>query len=138
MALSTAIYTLLYADTNVKAAVATRIYPGVAPMEVVLPCITYDIGDIQPENTSSTDTSFDRVTVPVTVIDTTYSDVETLAQHVRAALNNYSGTTSTERIIGILYQGQEPGFDPDFTYSESTTGVGVHTRTVNFVLFRGA
>ena len=138
MALSTAIYTLLHANATIHTAFTHRIYPGVAPMEVTLPCIIFDIGDIQAEHTASTDTAFDRVALTVTVIDSTYSDVETYAQNVRTALDRYSGTSDGEVIEIILYENQQPGFDPEFTYSEATTGVGVHTRTVNFTLIRKA
>ena len=136
MAISTAIRTLLHDNATIHGIFVHRIYPGVAPMEVVLPCIIYDIGDIQPTQTASTDVGFDRVVVTVSVVDTTYSDVETYAQNVRTALDGYSGTTDSELIEKILYEGQEPNFDPDFTYSEATTGVGAHTRTVTFTLIR--
>ena len=136
MALSTAIYTILKNNSTISTAFSTRIYPGIAVREPVLPCIVYDIGNIIPDPNATSDLNWDRVDVEVTVIALEYSDAETYATNVRSALSRYIGTVDTEKINTIVFEGMSPGYDPDFTYSGSTTGMGVFTRTCNFTLIR--
>ena len=134
MALSTAIYTLLSADATISAAFGTRIYAGIAPMEVALPCIVFDIASITPDYNQTSDSNWDTCQVTVAVISTKYSTTETYAVNVRTALSRYSGTVDTEK-IEIKYDNEASGYDPDFTVSASATGVGVFVRNMNFTIF---
>jgi len=136
MALSTAIYTLLHNNATIAAVVEDRIYPGVVPFNASLPCIVYEIGDIQPNPTQDDDYVWDRVNVTVTVITTQYLLSETYATNVRTALCRYKGTVDTEVIETIIFDGMQPGYEPDFTIGTSPTGQGAFTRTVNFTLIR--
>ena len=136
MALSTAIYTILAADSNVSGAFSTRIYPAVAPMDVDMPCIVYEIGNIASINTKDDVTVWDEADCTVMVIATKHSDCETYAGYVRTALDGYTGTVSTEKISEIIYNGQEPGYDTDEIYSSSPQGIAIFTRTLTFTIIR--
>lgn len=136
MALTVAVYTILKTDATIAGVFSTRIYPGLAAMNTVLPCLIYDIGDIVPDTNQTSDLNWDRVNVTVMVVALKYSDAETYAANVRSALSRYSATVDTEKINTIIFDGMTGGYDPDFVYSGATTGVGVFTRTLNFTLIR--
>lgn len=136
MALSTAIYTLLHNNATVEAAVGDRIYPGVAPFNASLPCIVYQVGNIEPDPTMDNDYVWDRVTIDVAVISTQYTLSETYATNVRTALSRQSGTVDSEVINTIRFDGITAEYIPEFTIGDSPVGGGVFIRTVNFTLIR--
>jgi hypothetical protein len=136
MALSTAIYTLLHNNATIEAVVGDRIYPGVAPFNASLPCIVYQIGNIDPSPTMDDDLVWDSVTVEVAVITTQYTLSETYATNVRTALSRQYGTVDGEVINTIKFDGMTAEYLPDFTIGDSPVGGGVFIRTVNFTLIR--
>ena len=138
MALSTAIYTILAGNGTLAAAFGTRIYPAVIPFDVALPCIVFEVGDIQPDYNQTSDLNWDRVNITVTVFTTKYALSETYAGNVRTALSRYSATVDSEVIDTIIFEGMNPDYDPDFTIGDAATGVGVFIRTCNFTLIRTA
>ena len=138
MALSTAIYTILHNNATVAAVVGTRIYPGIVPENVALPCIVYEIDNIVPTLTNTTDLNLDDCTVTVTVMSTKHADTETYAGYIRTALYRYQGTVDSERVEDIEYQSQSAGYQDDKTVNTATKGVGVFWRQLNFSLKRQA
>jgi len=136
MALSTAIYTLLHSNATIEAAVGDRIYPGVVPFNAALPCIVYEVGNIDPDPTKDDDYVWDRCEVRVTAISTQYALSETYGTAIRTALSRQSGTVDGEKINTIIFDGMTPGYDPDFTLGNSPVGGGVFLRTCNFTLIR--
>lgn len=136
MALSTAIYTILHNNATIEAAVGDRIYPGVAPFNASLPCIVYQIGNIEPAPTADDDYCWDSVTVEVAAISTQYTLSETYATNIRTALSRQAGTVDGEVINTIKFDGMTPEYVPDFTIGDSPIAGGVFIRTVNFTLIR--
>lgn len=136
MALSTAINTILSANASISGAVGDRIYPAVAPMDADLPLIVYEIGNIQAITTKDDVTVWDEADLTVTVVATLHSSCETYAGYVRTALDGYTGTVDTEKISEIVYEGQEPGYDSDETYSSSPQGIVIFTRALTFTIIR--
>jgi hypothetical protein len=136
MALSTALYTLLHNNASIVGVMATRIYPGVAPMDTALPLIVYEIDNILPTIAIGALNDFDNIQVSVQVVGTKHSDVEIYAGYVRTALDGYTGTVDTEAISSIVYNGQEPSYDPDFIVSSAAQGIAVFIRTLNFTIIR--
>ena len=136
MALSTAVYTILSGNATLAGAVSTRIYPGGVPADATLPLVVYEIGDIQPVIAIGDINSWDEAELVVTVYSTYHSNTETYAGYVRTALDGYTGTVSTEKIDTIIYRGQSPDFEPDWTVGDSPQGIAVFTRTLNFTIIR--
>lgn len=135
MALSTATYTILRLNSDVLTTFGTRIYPGIAPFDVALPYIVYDIGDIQPELTNTDDLKWDRAELSVTIYTDKYSLAETYAGYVRTALHRYVGTQDSESIENIEYISQAPDIDPTYQ-TDSGKGIVVFAREMQFEIVR--
>ena len=133
MALSYDIKYILVANTTLYAAVADRIYPVVAPEKPTLPCIVYNLDDIQTTEHKDAAFRWDVCSVTVTVISATFPQAETLGALVRTALNRYSATISNDVIKTVNITGQSWELVPDFSYAGSSGGVAcfaVNTRCV--------
>ena len=133
MALSYDIKTILIANSTLYAAVVDRVYPVVAPEKPILPCIVYNLDDIQTTEHKDAAFRWDVCSVTVTVIATTLTQAETLGNLVRTALNRYTGTISSDVVKTINITGQSWELVPDFSYAGSSGGVAcfaVNTRCV--------
>jgi hypothetical protein len=138
MALSTAIYTLLYNNATIAAAVGDHIYPGVAAFNAPLPLIVYKINGIDPDPTKDDDYVWDKVSISVAAISTQYTLAETYSTNIRTALSRQSGTVDTEVIETIIFDGLTSDYVRDFTTGDATTGQGVFIFECNFTLIRSS
>lgn len=133
MALSYDIKYILVANSTLYAAVADRIYPVVAPEKPTLPCIVYNVDDIQTTEHKDKAFGWDVCSVTVTVIATTLTSAETLGNLARTALNRYTGTIGNDIIKTVNITGQSWELVPDFSYQGASSGVAcfaVNTRCV--------
>lgn len=80
------IYTALSADSTVAALVATRIYPVLLPLSVVMPAICYQTIATTPQNGFDGNHSLDQVRAQVDSWSTTLTEAQALAAAVRAAM----------------------------------------------------
>ena len=113
-----AVYDILINDASVVALVSesglnTRIFPSRHdfPTNVLLPYITYQVVSDQPNNTKNGASTYDYVTVQISIYDLRYSTLVDLADKVRTALDYTSGTFRGVVIDKIFFENQNETFD---------------------------
>lgn len=89
------IYTLLNGDANVSAIVGTKIFPYVAVESEAYPYIVFTQEGLEPTDTKDGVSELDKSTWDIECYSETLSEVEDLADKVRAVLDRYKGTTQT-------------------------------------------
>ena len=105
------IYTELSTTAAITALVSTRIYPEVIPEEIALPAISFDC--------ESGDALSGSITMaPVTVRTAAWGPTRPAARAVgivlHAALGNFTGSTGTDWIKGIIRSNYDESYDEDF------------------------
>ena len=105
MALEIALRSVLIADSDVTALVGTRIYPWHRQQGSDFPAITYQLVGTQPVNSVGGYINLTRATMSYESIDTSYADAKTLAEKVRQALMDYSGTSEGVVISSCQHEG---------------------------------
>ena len=113
-----AVYDILINDGSVVALVSesglkTRIFPSRYdfPTNVLLPYITYQVVSDQPNNTKNGASTYDYVTVQISIYDLRYSTLVDLADKVRIALDYTSGTFRDVVVDKIFFQNQNELYD---------------------------
>ena len=77
-----------------------------APQGAALPRVTYSqVGDI-PVHASGSDPNINQARFQVSCWGSSYSDADSVAKQVKAALRDYSGTIDTITIQRIFYDGR--------------------------------
>lgn len=95
MPAETAIYTVLAADGTVAALVVARIYPALAPQGATLPYVVYErISTPRVRGLDGT-SGLGAPRFQITSWAESYSGAKALADAVRDALDDYSGTVGT-------------------------------------------
>lgn len=95
MTIANLLYAKLAADSGVSTLVSTRIYPVILPQDPTVPAISYQ----QISNTEQDGTSTIRETrYQVDCWDDDFAGVESLADAVRAALEEWTDTDQTPRV----------------------------------------
>ena len=126
MEIGKVIYNILSNDSNVSPLVTTagntRIFPSRYnfPTKVKLPYITYQMFADEPNNTKNGVSTYDYVRVQISIYDVNYSDMTTLAGHVRTALDYVSGTYNGVVVDKIFYQ------DQNELYDDSAGSIGLY------------
>jgi hypothetical protein len=100
-----AIYSILTADSDVSGLVSTRVYPHVAPQDVIFPFITHAriSGEHGQCNAGGTGSGNSRHAI--TSWAATGAEAATLAEHVRDALQGYSGTAGGVDVNAVILDG---------------------------------
>jgi len=106
--ISRALYSLL-GTKGVLTAFSNKVYPIRTPDGIVPPFAIYAFDTI-PENTKDSCT-LDIHDLYFTIFAKTYESGVTLAETLRAALDRYTGTVSSEIIDKIMFQDYREGFD---------------------------
>tara|TARA_R100001510_G_C7624588_1_gene184708 strand:+ start:471 stop:890 length:420 start_codon:yes stop_codon:yes gene_type:complete len=113
-----AVFKILIDDADVLALVSelgtnTRIFPSRYdfPTNVLLPYITYQVVSDEPNNTKNGVSTYDYVTVQISIYDLRYSTLVDLAGKVRTALDYTSGTFRGVVVDKIFFQNQNETFD---------------------------
>jgi hypothetical protein len=110
MSYTTSIRTILTSDANITSAVSARIYSDVAPIGVALPCIVFEVTDIEGVETKDTAYNIDLVRVSLRAFSTTRLNCESLSVLVRSAFTRYKGTVSGVKFDSCKFNGQSFGF----------------------------
>ena len=118
MEVGKAIFDILYTDSDVQTLISEsgsnpRIFPSRYdfPTNVLLPYITYQVVSDQPNNTKNGVSTYDYVTVQISIYDLRYSTLVDLASKVRTALDYTSGTFRGVVVDKIFFQNQNELFD---------------------------
>ena len=118
MEVGKAIFEILFNDSDVIALVSEsgsnpRIFPSRYdfPTNVLLPYITYQVVSDEPNNTKNGVSTYDYVTVQISIYDLRYSTLVDLAGKVRTALDYTSGTFRGVVVDKIFIQNQNETFD---------------------------
>ena len=118
MEVGKAVFDILRSDSDVIALVSEsgsnpRIFQSryKFPTNVLLPYITYQIVSDQPNNTKNGVSTYDYVTVQISIYDIKYGNMIDLASKVRTALDYTSGTF--RGVVGnkIFFENQNDLFD---------------------------
>ena len=118
MEVGKAVFDILFNDSNVRSLISEsgsnpRIFPSRYdfPTNVLLPYITYQVVSDQPNNTKNGVSTYDYVTVQISIYDIRYSSLVELAGKVRTALDYTSGTFRGVVVDKIFFQNQNELFD---------------------------
>jgi len=128
MKVGKALYHILSNNSNVSTLITsdgnTRIFPSAYnfPTNVKLPYITYQMVTDTPNNTKNGVSTYDYVVVQVSIYHNTYSEMITLADHVRTALDYTSGTFNGVIVNKIFFDSQAENYD-ESTGSKGLFGV---------------
>ena len=118
MEVGKAVFDILRSDSDVIALVSEsgtnpRIFPSRYdfPTNVLLTYITYQIVSDQPNNTKNGVSTYDYITVQISIYDIKYGNMIDLAGKVRTALDYTSGTFRGVVVSGVFFQNQNDLFD---------------------------
>lgn len=78
--------------------VANRVYPLVAPQDVVMPYIVYSVISVTPDHTKGTSSVADKVRVQIDMIGKDLDALNTIASSVRDALDLFSGSSNSVNV----------------------------------------
>jgi len=108
-----AIRDILIKNSTVAGLVGSRVYPVLLPQRPVFPAVTYQriSGTSDMALTGATGLSHPRFQVDVW--SATYSATQALADAVREALNNYSGTVGSVVIGSVVLQAERDQYETD-------------------------
>ncbi len=95
-----AIYSILSNDSGVSA-ITTRIYPIMLPQNAVYPAISYQVNEDSEIETFDGQGTFQRISLEVDAWSDTHANMLTLADAIKAAIKNYSGTVASNTIDKI-------------------------------------
>lgn len=118
MEVGKAIFDILFNNSDVQALVSEsgsnpRIFPSRYdfPANVLLPYITYQVVSDEPNNTKNGVSTYDYVTVQISIYDIRYSSMIDLAGKVRTALDYTSGNFRGVLVDKIFFENQNENFD---------------------------
>lgn len=108
-----AIRDILIQDSTVKGICSSRVYPVLLPQRPVFPAITYQriSGASDMALTGATGLSHPRFQVDIW--SATYAATQALADAVREALNNYSGTVGSVAIGSVVLQSERDQYESE-------------------------
>lgn len=86
--------------------ITANVYPGVVAEEVSLPYISHFHVDDIPSPDSDGPSKMDVIRWQVSCFHNSYANVETMAQSVRAALDEFSGSGHGVTVTRCLYAGK--------------------------------
>lgn len=118
MEVGKAVFDILFNDSDVRSLISEsgsnpRIFPSRydLPTNVLLPYITYQVVSDEPNNTKNGVSTYDYVTVQISIYDLRYSSLVELAGKVRTALDYTSGTFRSVVVDKIFFENQNDLFD---------------------------
>lgn len=114
MEIGEALYSYLSSHSGLSSLVSTRIYPLALPQGTVLPAITYQRVTSERYHALQQDSSLTNHTFQFSIFGTKYSDVESVSEQLRSALQNYSGTmggVAGINVQAVLIGNEIDGYD---------------------------
>lgn len=112
------IYAILAADVDVSTAVGTRIYPMVAPQKAALPYITFQRISANHIDCTIGSCGLAEARIQVDCVATGYLAARTLAEHVRDAMQGFTGVAGTIGIDIIRLLDDRDGLQEEIEGSE--------------------
>ena len=114
------IYDVLSTDSDVISLVGNnlsgdgkRIFPVRVSYQEALPLIIYNIDNIDPTDDKDGVSTLDVIDFTVTIYAGGYAEIALLSQHVRDALDGYSGTNNGIVVDRVSFQDATDTFDQD-------------------------
>lgn len=107
MAIGTAIFSILSADSTITAKVADRIFPSFVPQDTQFPAITYTIDGQLPTKIKDGVSKLDTADLVVTIYHEDYEEANTIADKVRELLDYYNGTQDGTTFNRISFDSQD-------------------------------
>ena len=107
------LYSYLKINAGVAAIVSSRIYPLVMAQKTALPAITYQTTALKPDRNMAGNTGRMTATIQLNAWAETYIEVKTLAEALRAALNDYSGAMGSDTIQRSGVESETDGWDEE-------------------------
>jgi len=95
-----AIYSILSNDAGVSA-ITTRIYPIMLPQNATYPAISYQVTEDTEISTFDGQGTFQTISLEVDAWSDTHAGMLALADAIKTAIKNYSGTVSSNTIDQI-------------------------------------
>lgn len=108
-----AIYGILSANAGVSALVSTRIFPDVAAQGTAFPFVVYNLQEITPSDTKSGVSTLDEERYDIISVSTSYTEVISISEACRTALDRYSGTVNSVTVQSIQFTDFNTDFDAD-------------------------
>lgn len=109
-----AIYTILSGNATLTAQVSTRIYPADAPQTTANPCVIYEISGQEPEYSKEGAATVIYTNLEVDVFADSYRQSRSIADLIKSALDQYSGTVNGHNIDLVQWEGTtDSGVDAD-------------------------
>lgn len=104
MSLAAHLYKKLLDTSSIFNIVGSRIFPLTMPQGESFPCLIYQEQTRESNDTKSGASTFDKVAIQIDVYASTYKSAKALAEHVRTALDRYSGTlegTTFDQVVFV-------------------------------------
>jgi len=127
--ISTAIYSILYADSNIQGQVSNRIYPNRAVQGAAMPYLVYSIVSKLPTDSKDDGVGFDKHRIQIDVIDDNYTNVELIASYLRTALDRVTGVYDETEILQTVYDDEVDVFEDLQENSEQ-----IYHKAVDFMI----
>lgn len=105
------IYSILFNDAGVNAAVSGRIYPNMALLGADFPLIVFSNPSSAPIPTKESASVLDVHDIQVDIYSTTALQAGGVSALVRALLDRYTGTVEGHNIQGIQLRGTQMSFE---------------------------
>ena len=107
-----AIYTILTEDAGVSTIVGNKVYPQIAAQGAAFPFVVYVLQDNSPSDTKSGPSTLDEVRYDIVAAAETYTELSSLTERIRLALDRYTGTISGVVIDSIQFIDLDVDNDP--------------------------
>jgi hypothetical protein len=105
-----AIRNVLVTNATVAGIVGTRVYPVVAPVEAVLPFVTWRRMSVQRQQSLSGPIGVPTVMLAVDLFATTYEGVREMSDAIRSALDGWGGTFENTIVSNVSLENESDGF----------------------------
>lgn len=114
--IDSAIYTRLQAVSGVTDLVSTRVYPPPRPQNPTLPLITYEQNSAKRGYVMGNQTGIVDAWFTITAWASSNTGARALADAIRLALSNFSGTVDSVVIDHVEITDETDGYDPVTEY----------------------
>ncbi len=131
MEIGAAIYSHLSGTSDLSALVGTKIYPVVAPQNVNLPFVTYQMISGVRIHAMIKDPGLTRPRFQLTSWSTSYATVQAVAKQVRLALQDYSGTMGGSSGVPV----QRIFFENEIDLVDTDDGRVTHYCAQDFIIW---
>ena len=106
--------TYLLTQTGLTDLVGQRIYPATLPQDTINPAVSYEVTNDSPEHTMSSDADNPRKPlITYNVWADTYPSGQAVAEQIRTALMDKTGTLTTRVLQRIFWENQYDLYEDD-------------------------